>query len=962
MVAFLDAVRASRRRLPSNARLLLALLALIGVTAPAPSAQQAPQPTAAASAPLTDQVPLDRAITTGTFKNGLRYFIRTTKKPEKRAELRLVVNAGSILEENDQRGLAHFVEHMAFNGTKHFPKQETVAFLESLGMRFGPSINAYTSFDETVYMLQLPTDKPEVIDRAFLILEDWAHGVTFDPAEIDKERGVIKEEWRVRRGAGARMQDKQFPVMLKGSRYAERLPIGLTEVIDNFKHERLKTFYEDWYRPDLMTVIAAGDFDVAAVEKMIAAHFEGIPARKNPRPRATYPVPDHPGTLYAIATDKEATSASAGVIHKIDLRDHRTIGSYRQRILERMFSVLLGTRFAELAQKPESPIMGANAGRGLFMRTKEASSLNALVRGDAIDRALEVLFIEAERVARFGFTPGEVQRAKTNIMTAMERAVTEKDNTPAASIANELVRHVTDREVVPGIAYELELYRRFVPEITLAELNALARDWAPDRNRVVTVNAPEKAGFAVPDEKALAAVLASIGSKEITAYVDTVDDAPLLDPLPTPGAIVSTAAKEEFGITEWQLANGVKVVLKPTTFREDEILVRGTSYGGASLASDADYVPASSSSAVVAVGGLGRFAPADLRKKMTGKTASATAFISEYEEGITGSSSRKDLEALLQLIYLRFTWPRLDPMAFSVFTTNMRSSLANQRSSPAFHFNEALSTTLRQNHVRSRPVTVETLDHLNLDKSFTFYKERFADASDFTFVFVGSFDPPAMKPLVERYLGALPSIRRKETWRDTGLRFATGVIEKRVERGIEPKSRTATVFTGTFDHSQTERVVLRALGDVLTTRLRETLREALGGTYGVNVAVSYARIPVNEYAIRIEFECAPERAAELLKAALQQVDLLKASGPSEKEVADAREKAIRDNETSTKQNAYWVAQLSLRYQSGEALGSLLRMTEYYRELTPAMIQDAAKRYLNPANRVTVTLVPEKKTL
>lgn len=346
---------------------------------------------------------------------------------------------------------------------------------------------------------------------------------------------------------------------------------------------------------------------------------------------------------------------------------------------------------------------------------------------------------------------------------------------------------------------------------------------------------------------------------------------------------------------------------------------------------------------------------------MTGKAASASAFISEYEEGVTGSASKKDLETLFQLIYLRFTWPRPDPLAFGVFRDNMRSTLANQRSSPAFLFNEALGTALRQNHLRSRPVTVETLAELNLDKSLTFYKDRFADASDFTFVFVGSFDPELLKPLVERYLGGLPSTRRKETWRDTGIRYATGVIERRVEKGIEPKSRTVTMFTGTFDHSQTQRVALRALGDVLTTRLRETLREALGGTYGVNVGVSYSRMPVNEYAIRIDFESAPERAEELLKAALQQVELLKANGPTEKEISDAPEKAIRDNETSTRQNGYWVAQLSLRYQSGEDLAPLFRMPEYYKALTPAMIHEAAKRYFNPASRVTITLMPEKKT-
>jgi zinc protease len=945
--------------LRTRVHVFLFVLLLAAFTAPA-TAQQQPA-AGAGAAPLSAQQPLDTAITAGTFKNGLRYFIRTTKKPEKRAELRLVVNVGSIVEDDDQQGLAHFVEHMAFNGTKNFPKQETVTFLESLGMRFGPSINAYTSFDETVYMLQLPTEKPEVMDRAFLILEDWAHALSFDPAEIDKERGVIKEEWRLRRGAGARMQDKQFPIMLKGSRYAQRLPIGLPEIIDNFKHDRLKKFYADWYRPDLMTVIAAGDFDPVAIEKMIKAHFEPIKAAKTSRPRVAYPVPDHPGTLYAIATDKEATSANVAVYHKIELRDPRTVGAARQQLVERLFSSMLGARFSELAQKPDAPFVGAGGGRGLFVRTKEVSTLSATVKGDAIDKTIEVLFTEAERVARHGFTAGELERTKTNIITGIERAVKEKENTPAASIAGELVRHVTDREPVPGIVYEYELYRRFLPEITLAEVNALAKDWAPDRNRVITVSAPDKPGFAVPEEKKLAVVMASVSGRDITPYVDTVDAAPLLDPLPPPGIVVKTSTKDAYGITEWQLANGVKVVLKPTNFREDEILFRATSFGGSSLASDGDYVPASSASTAVAAGGVGRFSAVDLRKKMTGKTASASAFISEYEEALSGSSSKKDLETMFQLIYLRFTQPRPDPTAFSVLQGQMKSAMANQRSSPGFLFSEALTTTLRQNHLRARPLTLESVEQMNLEKSLAFYKDRFADAADFTFVFVGSFDPAEMKPLVERYLAALPSTGRKETWKDTGIRYVTGVAEKRVEKGVEPQSRTALVFTGPFQYNQSERVAINSMAEVLQARLHETLREAMGGTYGVSAGAGYSRIPVQEYSVNISFGSAPERTEELIKAALEQVELLKSSGPTEKQVADAREKLLRDYETNMKQNGYLLSQLSGRYQHSEDVDTLFALADFYKKLTPALIQDAAKRYLNPANLVKVTLFPEKKT-
>lgn len=917
---------------------------------------------AAAQTPArTQEIPLDPSIKTGRFANGLRYFIRTTKKPEKRAELRLVVDVGSIVEDETQLGLAHFLEHMAFNGTKHFPKQETVAFLESLGMRFGPSINAYTSFDETVYMLQVPTEKPDVLDRAFLILEDWAHGQTLDPAEIDKERGVIREEWRVRRGAGARINDKQLPVMLKGSRYAERLPIGTMEVIDTFKHERLIQFYKDWYRPDLMTVIAVGDFDPAAVEQMIKAHFEPIPAATNPRPRGTFTVPDTPGTLFTIATDAEMTNANITVYGKLPARSQRTVGDYRRDIVERLFAGMLGARFAELSQKPDAPFVGAGGSRGAFIGDKDVSTLGALVKGDAIAQTLDVLFTEAERVARFGFTAGELDRAKANVMTGIDRALKEKDNAPAGSIANELVRHVTTGEPVPGIEYEHGLFQQFLPEITLAEVNALAMAWVPDGNRVIAIAAPEKEGFKVPTEEQLVEVLASVAArKDITAYVDTVDAAPLLDPLPSPGTIVSEKKLDTFGITEWKLSNGVTVVLKPTDFRDDEILFRATSYGGTSLAPDADYVPASSASSVVAAGGIGHLSAIELRKRMTGITAAASASIGPHNETLSGASSKKDLETMFQLIHLRFTQPREDAQAFAAMQSQMKSMLQLQRANPSFLFNEALTEALYGGHPRTKPLTAESAAQMDLAKSMAFYKDRFADAGDFTFVFAGSFDVAQMRPLVERYLASLPSTGRKESWKDTGIRYQKGTITKRIEKGLEPQSRASIVFTGPFEYTPQQRAVIRLLSDVVTTRLHEILREALGGTYGVSADAGYSDLPVSEYSIRITFASAPDRTEELIAAAMTDIEKLKTEGPTEKQVNDAREKLIRDYETDSKTNSFWTTQLSFRYQRGDTVDGLFEQVELYKAITPGAVQAAAKTYFNPANVVTVTLFPEKK--
>ena len=921
-------------------------------------AQQAA--TAPGTAELGARIPLDPAITAGTLPNGLRYFIRETKRPEKRGELRLVVDVGSIVEDDDQLGLAHFVEHMAFNGTEHFPKNEIPTFLESLGMRFGPSINASTSFDETVYMLQVPTDKPEVLDRAFLILEDWAHAVSFDPAEIDKERGVVIEEWRGRRGAGARMQDVQLPVMLKGSRYAQRLPIGTVENLKTFEHETLTRFYEDWYRPDLMTVIAAGDFEAAEVEKLITAHFAGIPRPAAPRPRQAYDVPDHPGTLFAIATDKEAPAAIVSVLSKSDPGDDGTVGAYRDSIIEQLFAAMLSTRFQELAQKPEAPFVGAGGGRSALVRAKDVSTLGAIVKGDAIAETLVALLTEAERVERFGFTPGELERTKQNVMAAMEQALKEKENATAGSIAGELVRHVTEGEPVPGIEYEFALVQRFLPGIAVDEVNALAASWAPDRNRVITVSAPEKEGFDVPGEQALAEAIASVETSAITAYVDAVDEAPLLEPMPEPGSVVSTDTKEAFGVTEWTLSNGVTVVLKPTDFKEDQIVFQAVSPGGHSLAADADFLSASNADAVVSAGGLGRFSAVDLPKVLAGKQAGVGVSISEYDEGLSGGSSKQDLETMFQLIHLRFTQPRPDAQAFAVLAGRIKAVLANQAATPAFAFNTALESALRGDHPRAKPLTAADVDKIDFETAVAFYRDRFADAGDFTFVFAGAFDLETMKPLVERYLGSLPASGRKETWKDTGVRFATGVVERRVEKGIEPQSRAALVFTGPFQYDQAQRVAVRALGDVLETRLRETLREDLGGTYGVSVSVRYAKIPIGEYALRIMFSADPARTDELLAAAREQIELLRMEGPSEAQVADAKAKLSRDLETNMKENNFLVSQLAAKYQHDEDIASLFELDAYYARLTPAAIQAAAKQYLDPANVVKVVLVPEKQ--
>jgi zinc protease len=909
----------------------------------------------------TDPMPVDSQITMGKFANGMRYYIRANKKPEKRAELRLVVNAGSTLEDDDQQGLAHLVEHMAFNGTKHFPKNEIISFMESVGMRFGADVNAFTSFDETVYMLTVPTDKPEVLDKGLLILEDWAHNLTFDPTETEKERGVVMEEWRLGRGANMRMLQKIFPVILKDSRYADRLPIGKPEIIQNGKAERLKQFYSDWYRPDLMAVVAVGDFDKAAVEKMLQNHFASIPAATKPRPRQEFDVPSHAETAYAIATDKEADVTTVDIETMLPARAEKTVGDYRQQTIDQLFSGMLSARFVEIAQQPNAPFLQAGAGRGnFFARSKDSATLFALVKEGETERGMEAILSEAERVSRFGFAATELERQKQNMLRNYERYAIEKENTESGDRADEYVRNFLTGEPLPSADDEYALHKKLLPGIALEEVNKLAKEWFPDRNRMVIVEAPDKPGVPAPDQARLAAVLKSIGAKELKPYVDTAASSSLLDAAPAPGKVVKTTTKESIGITEMELSNGVKVILKPTTFKEDEVLFRAASPGGTSLAPDSEYIPASTASQIVAAGGVGKFSAIDLRKMMAGKVASATPFINELSEGLTGNSSKKDLETMFQLIYLRFTQPRADANVFAAQATQAKALLSNQAAVPEFSFTNALMSARYQNHLRRRLMTAEMVDQWSLDKSMAFYKDRFADASDFTFTFIGSFDVPTIQPLIEKYLASLPSLKRKETWKDVGARTPNDVVVKRVEKGVEPKSLSAIVFSGPFEYNQQNRIAIRAMSEILQRRLQETIREELSGSYSVNANPSYSRIPNPEYAITIDFGSSPDRTEALVKRVFDEIEKFKNEGPTEQQLTDERETLIREFERNSKLNNWLVGQISFRYENGEDPAGIWSFADLYKKIDKAMVQDAAKKYLDTKRYVEVMLFPEKK--
>jgi zinc protease len=942
----------------------LAPLTLLAATVVALTclAARAPQTAAAAAQTLSldAPIPMDAQITTGRLANGLKYYLRTNKEPQNRAELRLVVNAGSNQEDDDQRGLAHMVEHMAFNGTKHFPKQDVVAFMQAIGMQFGAHVNAYTSFDETVFQLQIPTDRPIFIDKSMQILQDWAHDVTFDPAIVDKERGVITEEWRLGLGAGERLQQKQFPVLLAGSRYADRQPIGKMDVIQSFKVERLKQFYQDWYRPDLMGIVAVGDFDKTAMENMIKQNFGSLTNPPKERTRQLFDVPDHPGTTYAVATDKEMTQTTVGIYNLLPFQLQATNRDYRRYMVENLYGELLAARLTELGQRSDAPFLAAAANHSLLVRTKNESSLNALVKEDGIDRGLDALVTEAQRISKFGFTATELERQKQNLLRGYEQLNTEKNTHESKTLAEEYIRNFLQQEPLPGIQYEYDMHKQFLPGVTLEEINTMARAWTADKSRVVVVSAPEKPGLAVPDAAKLAAVIKSASARDAKPFVDTVSSATLMDAAPAPGAVVKTNTKSGLGLTEWELANGVKVVLMPTTFKEDEVVFRGFAPGGNSLASDQDFVAAATADQVVFRGGVGKFSLNELSKVLAGKVALVQPQIGDSDQGVSGGGSAKDLETIFQLIYLTFTQPRADPDMFNLVTGQLKSVLANQSATPEFVFEQAKTAALTQNHLRARPLTADMISQMSLEKSMAFYKERFADASGFTFVFVGSFDLPAIKPLVEKYLGSLPSTYKHETWKDVGIRAPRGIVTKRVEKGIEPKSQAAIIFTGPFEWDPMERIAMRAMTDMLEGALRLSLREQLGGTYSVGVTPNTSKIPRPEYSVEIEFGCAPDRTDALIKTVFKEIEDLKANGPSQQQINDAKTLMTREYETNSKQNLYLRSQIAQKYAFGEPVEDVFTAPQLYSRLTAAMVQNAAKKYLDVNNYVQVTLFPEKK--
>ena len=937
----------------------MAAAAWLAVGLAATAFPQAAAPPAAPSR-LDQPLGLDPAVRLGRLPNGMTYYIRKNGRPEKRVSLRLAVKAGSVLEDEDQRGLAHFLEHMNFNGSEHFKPGELVAYLESIGARFGADANAYTSFDETVYMLDVPTDKPGLVDKGLLALGDFAARATLTDAEIEKERGVVLEEWRLGQGAGSRIQRQQLPVLLHGSRYAERLPIGLPEVIRGFKADRLRAFERKWYRPERMALVAVGDVDPDAVEAALKSSFADIPKSSVLNPLPVYEIPPHAETLVVMATDPEARGSSVSLIFKRPRVEEKTVGDYRKDLVQSLFHSMVNDRLSEVARRSDAPFLGASSSSGALGQTVDTYALSARVADGGIEPGLRALVTEAERVRRHGFAAAELERARKTMLAAYERGFLERDKTESGSYAREYVSHFLDAEPSPGIETEYRLVQELLPGISLDEVRDLTRTLVHDDNRVVLGTAPQKEGLRTPTADELRAAVAGAAAAAIGPWEDKLEGRELLEKKPAAGHVKDTRTIEALGVTVLTLDNGVSVWLKPTDFKNDQVLFSAYALGGASVADPADYFDATVAAAAAGEAGFGGFSPDDLDKLLAGKLVSASPYIGSYTHGIAGASTPKDLETALQLVYLAFTQPNDRPDSFEVLRKRLTSAVVNQAQDPDTVFAEKVRELNSGGNYMARAMKPEDVTRLRRETALAFYRKAFANAADFTFFFAGAFKVDDLTPLVARYLGALPSTgTRASTFVDRGLAFPRTPQSARVEKGVEPKSQTALTFFADTGLQEMEMYQARAAASVLRSRLRDLLREELSGTYGASVGYS-DQAPLRGYGTTsISFGSAPDSVDKLEKAALGEVARLQKEGPSAEDVQKVQEIERRELETSLKQNPYWLGSLQLVHMLGWDPLTIARREQRIALLTRDSLRAAFVRYF-PLDRYTaVSLYPEK---
>ncbi len=910
------------------------------------------------AADSTKTLPVDPDLKIGRLPNGLTYYIKVNRKPEKRAELRLITNIGSVQEDDDQQGLAHFTEHMAFNSTTHFKKSELVDYLNSIGMGYAAGLNAGTGLDQTVYQLTIPTDNEEQFQKGFLILSDWASGISFDTDELNKERGVIIEEWRMGQGADQRMYDAQRKVIFAGSKYAERMPIGKLEVLQNFTPETIKRFYHDWYRPDLQAVVAVGDFDATTVENLIKQYFNTIPKRDNPRECVLYDVPDHAEPKIVITTDKEATDTSVQLTWKHDKTENKTINEYRKTLIVNLYTQMLNMRLQELTQQADPPFSMAFNYNFNMVRSKSTYAMVAMIPETGIKTGLKALLTEADRVNRFGFTESELARNKQMMLRNSERMLAEKDKQDSDRLVWRYVGNFSFGNPVMSIEQNVTLNKMLYDGITLDEVNSVCRELVTDNNLVISVSAPQKDDLVIPTEQELLSLIQQVKTEEIAVYQDKVSAEELLQKELKPRKIVKEKSYSKVGIKQWTLSNGIKVLWKKTDFKNDEVLLKAFSPGGTSLYNLEDLFEAREADDIIVDSGVNGFDKSTLKKKLAGKIANVEPFINPDNEGFNANCSKADMETMFQLIYLYATAPRMDEESYTSWLSRTTAWMQNEALSPEAGFSDSINAMMFNNHPRTRTLKVEDLPNLDMNRVMQIYMERFADFTDFTFIVVGSFDEKILKGYCEKYLANLPAKGIREQARDNGVRFSQGKKELAIYKGQDPKSIVQMAFGGECVVDNMTNNKLRNLSLLVNEKLRENIREARSGVYFVGSWGSAYKHPVPYYLMFIYMQCAPDRVDELSEAVIMTLDSLKAGLFDPKYVNTVKVTLQKKMETDLTENRWWLDAVYDQAWNDFPMNDLLNDKKEINNINLKELQNIAAQYLKQdTNLVKGVLYP-----
>lgn len=913
---------------------------------------------------VAEPLPLDPKVKIGKLENGLTYYIRQNKRPEQRVELRLVVNAGSINEDDDQQGLAHMAEHMAFNGTKNFKKNDIVSFLQDIGVGFGNDLNAYTSFDETIYILPIPTSKPGNLEKGFQVLEDWAHNVTYNTEDIEGERAIILEESRLGKGANDRMYRKLYPKLFAGSKYASRLPIGMDSIIKGFNPDAIRRFYRDWYRPDLMAVIVVGDIEPSKAEELIRKHFSSLTMPANPRKREYAEILPYQTSDAMVVTDKEATSYAIAINYPaFKEKASTTLGDYRDDLTEQLFTSILNQRLQELTQKENPPFLYAATDFNAVRRYGAFNAFANVGTGD-VTKGINALVEEIERAKRYGFTASELERAKKNMLAFYERTYNNRDKTESDSYVNEYINHFLEQEPSPGIEKEFEYAKTILPTITIDEVNAVSKRFKDEKNRFSYVTGPDpKAGDKLPEGKDLVAMIDAKEKADIKPYEEKAVNTTLLATMPKAGKVVSKSKNALLGTTEIKLSNGVTVTLKPTDFKNDQIVMASTRHGGKNNYGLADKYNAEYATAIVGAMGVGEFSPTDLKKALAGKTVGVNPVFTGTSEGMRGNSTVKDLESMLQLSHLYFTQPRKDTALFKSFVQRNKSQFAMLSANPQAAFIDTMYKALF-NYNPLAPVAVpksEYYDKINLDRSLAIYKERFGDVSGMDFVFVGSFKEEEIIPLLEKYIASLPATGKKFSYVDNKVRTVSGKKNMTVNRGKEQKSLILAFYAGEIPYSEDLELKTQALSEVLNIQIIEELREKIQGIYGGGTFANLEKVPYGNYSFVLQLPCGPEKVDTLLKTVKKEFNDMAVKGPDQSYLDKVKKQWLETYKVQMKDNNAWLDQLISFKSRGGDPKRFLEYEKYVNALTTKDVQQAANLILNGKNQFYAVLMPEAIT-